>query len=117
MGDTIIVKYGDCKDTVGRVYSIKRGEGSKLYRISLVGDNMDANIEALLPREAFTSTQEHLPMDYTRDVTIAIHEGEPCPHWMAITHDRIGINLLKGHKVALCHRDFKRMKQYTKFDN
>lgn len=112
MGDSVLVTDGEYKDTVGRVYSIKRGEGAKLYRICL-----DSNgVEVLLPRELFKSPIEDAIMGYTWG-KIPIHEGPPAPHWMPITHDRIGTNLLKGHKIVLCHRDFKQIKTRLQFDN
>ncbi len=115
MGDSVLITDGDYKDAVGIAYSIQRGEGKKLYRIA-INDDASGHLDILVLRERFKSSLEDVIMDYTRG-KIPIHEGEPCPHWMAITHDRIGTNLLKGHKIALCHRDFKRVKQYLQFDN
>lgn len=115
MGDSVLITDGEYKDTGGTVYSIQRGEGKKLYRVA-INDDASGSLDILVPRERFKSSLEDVIMDYTRG-KIPIHEGEPCPHWMPITHDRIGTNLLKGHKIALCHRDFKRVKQYLQFEN
>jgi len=77
---------------------------------------MQANIEVFIPREVFRSLKEYEPMDYTRG-NIPIHEGPPAPHRMPIPHERIGDNLLKGHKIVLCHREYKRLKSNMKFTN